>query len=142
MATFCIPAVSSQTITELSRLFEFKGSLQALTKSANDGTIDSGRMYLLSGNIDTVRMVSESPFIAEADFVEAYWEDWKDIQQFPGILYFDQAVFSDLVSVEKTDAPGVLCPRKDILVMVTFTELRKIGKYLVPVLKVVDFRFP
>jgi hypothetical protein len=142
LGVLAIGAMTAQAANELSRVLDLHGSLRDITRSALSGTADFGRLYLLSGNIDNVTIISPSPnFMAEASLTEAYWQDWRTIEQYPSILLLKQPQFADRVSDALSDDPNILSPRKDVLVVVRYKELRQVGAVKIPVLEVIDFRF-
>jgi len=136
-------SLQAQSFADLSRSFDLHGSVRDLTTAARDGSISSTKLYLLSGNLETLTLKSKEPFSAEASFIEAYWHGYRAIEQYPAILLFRQPGFAKLVSVDRNiDDPAILTARKNVLAIVRFVELRSVDGVQTPVLDVLDFRIP
>lgn len=65
-----------------------------------------GTLYLLAGAASAVRLVSEEPFVAEVEFVQAEWKGESDLTSYRTILRFEGAEWAKKVVVRKPRLGG------------------------------------
>lgn len=60
-----------------------------------------GTLYVLTGAAASVRVVSEEPFVAEVEFVQAEWLDEAELVSYKSLLRFEGARWAKVIKTKK-----------------------------------------
>jgi hypothetical protein len=99
----------------------------------------SGTLYLLTGSAGSVTLVSEEPFAAEVDFVEAQWRSEQELISSHVLLAFEGSTWAATVVSRKprTGFESLVYPYRKFQVAAVFDKMVPTSAGNVPRFKVI-----